>query len=80
MRIHLNSSAQSRQLPHDYVAPDRYIDPHCCTLHDAVQQLSIDDRADIPFMVWLVEHPHSPIALPGKIALYELIKTRLFHK
>ncbi|MBE9193150.1 hypothetical protein IQ230_22925 [Gloeocapsopsis crepidinum LEGE 06123] len=57
-------------MPRDHLAPDRYIDPNCCTLRDAVQQLSIDNQADIPFMVWLVEHPHSPIALPGKISLY----------
>lgn len=70
MRIQLNLSSQLRELPHDHIAPDRYIDPNCCTLHDAVQQLSIDDQANVPFIVWLVENPHSPIALPGKIDLY----------
>jgi hypothetical protein len=70
MGIQLNSSSQSRQLPRDHITPDVYIDPNCCTLYDAVQQLSIDDQADIPFIVWLVENPHSPIALPGKIDLY----------
>lgn len=70
MRSQLNSSSQSRPLPRDHIAPDRYIDPNFCTLYDAVQQLSIDDQADIPFIVWLVENPHSPIALPGKIDLY----------
>ncbi|MES1026448.1 hypothetical protein ABN584_26465 [Gloeocapsa sp. BRSZ] len=57
-------------MPRDHIAPDRYIDSNCCTLHYAVQQLAIDDQADIPFIVWLVENPHSPIALPGKISLY----------
>lgn len=70
MHIQLNSSAQSRQLPPDHIAPDRYIDPNCCTLHDAVQQLSIDNPVDIPFIVWLFEDSSSAIAFPGKISLY----------
>ncbi len=40
------------------------MNPNSCSLHDAVQQLSNDDQADIPFIVWLVENSHSPIALP----------------
>jgi hypothetical protein len=51
MRIQLNLSFQSRQLPPDHIALDVYIDPNCCTLHDAVQQLSIDNQADIPFIL-----------------------------
>lgn len=70
MRIQLHSSSQSRQLPYDHIAPDRYIDPNCCTLDDAVQQLAINDQADIPFIVWQVENPHRLIALPDKISLY----------
>lgn len=70
MRIHLTSSAQSRPLPRDHIAPDRYLDPNYCTLHDVVQQLSIDDPTEIPFMVWLIENPDSSIAFPGKIDLY----------
>jgi len=70
MCIQLNSSSQSRQLPHDHIAPDIYIDPNCCTLYDAVQQLATDSQADTPFIVWLLDYPNSPIALPGKIDLY----------
>lgn len=70
MSIQLNLTSQAKEVPADHIEPDFYIDPNCCTLHDAVQQLSINSQADTPFMIWLLEHPSSSIALPGKIDLY----------
>lgn len=64
------SSLISQPVPIDHREPDFYIDSDCYTLHDAVPQLAIDSQADTPFILWLLEHPHSPIALPGKIDLY----------
>ena len=29
-----------------------------------------DDAADIPFLIWFLENPESPIPMPGKISLY----------
>lgn len=68
--IQFNLAFQPKGVPIDHLEPDCYIDSNRCTLHDAVQQLAIDTQADIPFVNWLLEHPHSPIALPGKIDLY----------
>lgn len=70
MNTQLNLTAQSKPLPDDHIAPDLYIDPNSCSLHDAVQQLSIDSPEDEPWIVWLFEDVNSPIALPGKISLY----------
>ncbi len=64
------SSSQARIVSPDHREPDFYIDPNCCTLHEAAQQLAIDSQPDTPFILWLLEHPSSPIALPGKIDLY----------
>ena len=64
------SRSQARNVPLDHTEPDSYIDPNCCTLQDAVQQLTIDSQADTPLIIWLLEHPNSSIALPGKINLY----------
>ncbi|MBD1913248.1 hypothetical protein [Leptolyngbya sp. FACHB-8] len=70
MGIRSNLTSQFRQVPPDHIEPDFYIDSNICTLHDVVQQLAIDSQSDTPLMTWLLEHPHSPIALPGKIDLY----------
>jgi hypothetical protein len=70
MDIQLNLTSQAQQMPADHIEPDFYIDSTCCTLHDAVQRLTIDSEADTPLIVWLFENPSSPIALPGKIDLY----------
>ncbi len=70
MGIQFNLASQPQQVPPDHIETDFYIDSNSCTLHDAVQQLAINDQADIPFIVWLVENPHSLIALPSKISLY----------
>lgn len=59
-----------RQVPTDHLKPDFYIDSNCCTLHNAVQQQSVDGEADTPFIIWMLENPSSAIALPGKIDLY----------
>jgi len=70
MSIQLNLASQLEPVPPDHRDPDFYIDSNRCTLHDAVQQLEIDSQPDTPFIIWLLEHPNSPIALPGKIDLY----------
>lgn len=70
MNMPLSLASQPKQVPTDHIEPDFYIDSNYCTLHDAVQQLMIDSQADTPSMIWLLEHPHSLIALPGKIDLY----------
>jgi hypothetical protein len=70
MNTPLSLASQPKQVPTNHLEPDFYIDPNYCTLHDAVQQLAIDSPADIPFILWLLEQPGSPIALPGKIDLY----------
>lgn len=41
------------------------------TLHDAYLTLAGDPPSRIPFFVWLFENPRSPLALPGKIDLYQ---------
>lgn len=40
------------------------------TLALALERIAIDSQADIPWIVRLLENPRSPIALPGKISLY----------
>jgi hypothetical protein len=49
---------------HSY--PD-YLDNY--TLAEAYQTLQGDPPAKIPFMVWLLENPSSPLAMPGNIDL-----------
>jgi hypothetical protein len=39
------------------------------TLAEAYQSLQGDEQSDIPWIVWLLENPASPIALPGSIDL-----------
>lgn len=39
------------------------------TLQEVYTQLEGDEQTDIPFLVWLLENPASPLALPGKIDL-----------
>ena len=39
------------------------------TLKQAYAALEGDQETDIPFLVWLLENPDSPLALPGKIYL-----------
>lgn len=46
---------------------DKYQDQ---TLASALKEIAIDSQADIPWIVRLLENPQSPIALPGKISLY----------
>ncbi|WP_404786544.1 hypothetical protein [Altericista sp. CCNU0014] len=40
------------------------------TLQGAYQTLEGDPPSKIPFIVWLLENPESPLALPGCIDLY----------
>jgi hypothetical protein len=39
------------------------------TLTEAYQSLGGDEQSDIPWIVWLLENPASPVALPGNIDL-----------
>ena len=39
-------------------------------IKDIYSTLEGDDASDIPFAVWLLENPDSPIPMPGKISLY----------
>lgn len=43
----------------------------CLTLKEAYSILESNEQTDIPFLVWLLENPDSPLALPGKIYLRE---------
>ncbi|MBW4521408.1 MAG: hypothetical protein KME16_17130 [Scytolyngbya sp. HA4215-MV1] len=70
MDIQSNLTFQSQQTKTDPEELDRFSDLDSYTLHEAVQRLFIDCQADVPFIIWLLENPASPIALPGKIDLY----------
>ena len=39
------------------------------TLKEAIEEFSIDQPEDIPWIIKLLENPASPLALPGKISL-----------
>jgi hypothetical protein len=39
------------------------------TLKEAYSQLPGDPPQEIPFLVWLLENPNSPLPFPGKISL-----------
>ncbi|MBW4511152.1 MAG: hypothetical protein KME64_32250 [Scytonematopsis contorta HA4267-MV1] len=39
-------------------------------LKDAYSQLFASQCFKVPFLVWLLENPNSPLGLPGKITLY----------
>ena len=39
-------------------------------IKDIYSALDGDDACDIPFLVWLLENPASPVPMPGKITLY----------
>jgi hypothetical protein len=40
------------------------------TLREAVEALGGFCQSDVPWQIWLMENPDSPIGLPGKISLY----------
>lgn len=42
----------------------------CWTLGAACEELKGDPATDIPWLMWLLENPDSPLALPGNIGLY----------
>lgn len=48
MNTQLNLTAQFKPIPDDHIAPDLYIDPNSCSLHDAVQQLATERPEDEP--------------------------------
>ena len=37
---------------------------------DIYSALDGDDAADMPFWIWFLENPESPVPMPGKISLY----------
>ncbi|MGA7954008.1 MAG: hypothetical protein WCA07_10870 [Gloeobacterales cyanobacterium] len=41
------------------------------TLKEAYEQLRKDEPSAIPFLIWLLENPDSPLSLPGNISLRE---------
>ena len=41
------------------------------TLRSAYEAMDGDSQSEIPFLVWLLENPDSPLSLPGKIYLYK---------
>ena len=48
-----------------------YLDACNIKLKEAYEQLRKDDPSAIPFLIWLLENPDSPISFPGKISLQE---------
>lgn len=40
------------------------------TLHDSYEQINGDPPSTIPFLIWLLENPDSPLPFPGKIDLF----------
>lgn len=70
MKTQSHPSAHWEEALDDHVEPDSYLDPNHHTLDDVVQQFSVDQQVNVPWIVWLVENPDSAIALPGKIDLY----------
>jgi hypothetical protein len=62
--------AQWQEALDDHIEPDFYMNPNHHTLQAVVQQFSVDQQADTPWIIWLLENPDSAIALPGKIDLY----------
>lgn len=59
--------------------PETQLDLSHMTIHDAIEDLkleeayrrfAIDDQSAIPYLIWLLENPESPIALPGSVNLY----------
>lgn len=51
--------------------PDKHlVELDDCKLAVAYQKLKGDPPTDIPFLMWLLENPDSPFALPGNIGLY----------
>ena len=47
--------------------PDR---PDAFTLVAACENLQVDPPGEIPFFVWLLENPSSPLNMPGSIDLF----------
>lgn len=41
------------------------------TLGEAYEKFKGDQQKDIPFLVWLLENPDSPLPFPGQIRLFE---------
>lgn len=63
MAFDLNKSASSTKTAAVHIDANQ-------TLENGLSALPGDPPASIPFLVWLLENPDSPVALPGKISLY----------
>jgi hypothetical protein len=69
----------SAELSNPAKHPEGNLDLCHMTIHDAIEDLQleeayrrfvIDDQGSIPYLIWLLENPASPIALPGSVDLY----------
>jgi hypothetical protein len=69
----------SSELPDPAKYSEKYPDLSHMTIHDSIEDLQleaayrrfvIDDQGSIPYLIWLLENPASPIALPGSVDLY----------
>jgi hypothetical protein len=47
------------------------VEAHPPTLKEVYEQLEKDEASTIPFLIWLLENPDSPISFPGQIYLRE---------
>ncbi|MCU0567118.1 MAG: hypothetical protein MUF49_11035 [Oculatellaceae cyanobacterium Prado106] len=63
------SNPTNLQQPHPIATSEARIDLNPYPLHEALQLLTIDGEDDVPWIIWLVENPNSPLSLPGKISL-----------
>jgi hypothetical protein len=74
---------ETSSLPAELSNPAKYpegkLDLSHMTIHDSIEDLplaeayrrfAIDDQGAIPYLIWLLENPGSPIALPGSVDLY----------
>jgi hypothetical protein len=65
--------------PNPAKPPEGQPDLSHMTIHDSIEELQLeeayrrfvlDDQGSIPYLIWLLENPASPIALPGSVDLY----------
>ncbi len=47
------------------------VESYNLTLKEAYEQIEKDEASTIPFLIWLLENPDSPISFPGQIYLRE---------
>jgi hypothetical protein len=75
----LATPSLSTELLNPTKKPEGNLDLSHMTIHDPIEDLqleeayrrfAIDDQGAIPYLIWLLENPGSPIALPGSVDLY----------